>query len=90
MVGVIGVVRMVGVVSVIWVVRMIRAVRMVKLLTEHIFMQIRVGRGVGSGWFRCVMFFLSFMDSWSQQEQQLHESLVNRLTYGCKPVKTSK
>ena len=38
--------------------------------------------------FRCVMGFSSFMDLWSQQEEQLHESLANRLTYGCKPVKT--
>ena len=28
-----------------------------------------------------------FLDLRSQQEEQLHESLVNRLTYGCKPVK---
>ena len=28
-----------------------------------------------------------FLDLWSQQQQeQLHESIVNRLTYGCKPV----
>ena len=42
---------------------------------------------------RCVMGFLSFMDLRSQQEQQqqqqLHESLANWLTYGCKPVKIS-
>ena len=31
--------------------------------------------------------FFRIMDFWSDQEQQqLHESLVNRL-YGCKPVK---
>ena len=29
-----------------------------------------------------------FLDLWSQQQHQLHESIVNRLTYGCKPVKT--
>ena len=28
------------------------------------------------------------MDLQSQQEEQLHESLANRLTYVCKPVKT--
>ena len=43
-----------------------------------------VGRG---GLVRCVMDFSSFLDLRSQQEEQLHESLVNRLTYGCKPVK---
>ena len=52
----------------------------------------RGGRVMGlAGWgsvgVRCVMGFSSFRDLQSQQEQQLHESLANRLTYGCKPVK---
>ena len=30
----------------------------------------------------------NFMNTWSQQEQELHESFVNRL-YECKPVKSA-
>ena len=78
-VGVIGVVRM------IWMVRVVGVVMMVTLLAEHFFVLSSVGRW----WFGCVMGFSSFMDLWSQQEEQLHESLANRLTYGCKPVKIS-
>ena len=87
-VRIVGVVKVVRVVTMVRVVRMVGAVRMVTLLAEHYFVRIRVGHWVGSGWFRCVMDFLSFMDLWSQQQQQLHESLANRLTYGSKPVKS--
>ena len=74
------VVGVVGIVRVVWMV--VGVVMMVTLLAEHYFVQSSAGRW----WFECVLGFSSFMDLRSQQEQ-LHESLVNRLTYGCKPVK---
>ena len=87
MVRVVMMVRVVGVVRIVEVVRMVvGVVMMVTLLAVHYFVQSSVGRW----WFGCVMMvFSSFMDLRSQQEQQqqLHESLANRLTYRCKPVK---
>ena len=52
-----------------------------------------VGSGVdGGGQYEFNEFNFTgngFLDLWSQQQQQhqLHESIVNRLTYECKPVK---
>ena len=82
MVEVVGVVGVVRVVRMVRMVRMVGVARMVTLLAEHYFVQ----SSVSWWWFGCVMGLSSFMDLWSQQEEQLHESLANRLTYGCKPV----
>ena len=87
-VRIVQVVRMAGVVMVVgmvWVVRVVGVSMMVTLLAEHYFVQ----SSVSWWWFVCVMGFSSLVDLWSQQEEQLHESLANRLTYGCKPVKIS-
>ena len=66
-------------VSVINVVRVVGVVRMVTLLAEHYFVQRSVD------WWS----LLSDVFILSPQHQQ-HESLVNRLTYGCKPVKKTQ
>ena len=52
-----------------------------------------VSRRVGGGQYEFNEFNFTgngFLDLWSQQQHQLHESIVNRLTYGCKPVKMHK
>ena len=82
MVGVVGVVRvvsMVGVVRMVGEVRMVRMVKMVTLLAEHYFVQIIVG------WWSLLLDMLWVL--WEYEylvptRTTIHESLVNRLTYG--------
>ena len=77
---VVRVVRMVG------VVRIVGVVRMVTLLEEHYFVQISVGR-----WSVLLDVLWVLRVSWvfglTKKNNNNYESLVNRLTYGCKPVK---
>ena len=47
------------------------------------------GWGVSMSLMSSISQVYGFLDLWSQQQHQLHESIVNRLTYGCKPVKTA-
>ena len=83
-VRIVQVVRMAGVVMVVgmvWVVRVVGVVMMVTLLAEHYFVQISVG------WWS-LLLVMGFMGLCvSCPTTTIHESLVNRLTYGCKPVK---
>ena len=70
-------VRMVGVVEV---------VRMVTLLAEHYFVQISVGQWsllLDVLWVLRVSLVLGL----TNKKNNNYESLGNRLTYGCKPVK---
>ena len=86
MVEVVGVVRMVWVVGVI---SMVRVVRMVTLLAEHYFVQISVGR-----WSLLLDVLWVLQVSWvfgpTKNKKNNYGSIVNRLTYRCKPVKTQE
>ena len=79
-----GVVRMVVVVRMVGVVSMVGVVRTVTLLAKHYFMQIIVGWWsllLDVRWVLCEYVYLV------PTTTTIHKSLVNRLTYGCKPVK---
>ena len=85
MVGVVGVVRVVSMVGVVRMVGEVRMVRMVTLLAEHYFVHIIVG------WWSLLLDVLwalwEYVYLVPTRTTTIHESLVNRLTYGCKPVK---
>ena len=74
---------MVGVVRMVGEVRMVGVVRMVTLLAEHYFVLIIVG------WWSLLLdvLWVSCEYVYLVPTTTIHESLVNRLTYGCKPVK---
>ena len=85
MVRVVGVVRVVSMVGVVRMVGEVRMVKMVTLLAEHYFVQIIVG------WWSLLLDMLWVLWEYvylvPTRTTTIHESLVNRLTYGCKPVK---
>ena len=53
----------------------------------------KISKSINENWAMGKFYELrNFMNAWSQQEEEeeLHESFVNRLTYGCKPVKKAE
>ena len=85
--GVVGLVGLVGVVGVDGLVRVDGLVGVVTLLAEHYFVQIVVR------WWSLLLDVLWVLCDYvylvpRRTTTTIHESLVNRLTYGCKPVKS--